>query len=74
MKFPWVALGMTRLAIQETNGNWQEANVVDDEGSGFTLMSSAFATFIKIQGTPQTLESDGAGGVLNQYRTRGVQF
>ncbi|XP_045032663.1 uncharacterized protein LOC123474519 [Daphnia magna] len=69
-----VALGMMRLKIQAADGTWQEANVFVDEGSDSTLMRSAFATSLKIQGTPQILEIDGAGGVVNQYRSRRIQF
>ncbi|XP_059350988.1 uncharacterized protein LOC132087913 [Daphnia carinata] len=65
---------MMRLEIQAADGNWRLANVFIDEGSDSTLMRSAFATSLKIKGTSQILEIDGAGGVVNRHRSRRVQF
>ncbi|XP_057380659.1 uncharacterized protein LOC130703054 [Daphnia carinata] len=69
-----VALGMMGLEIQAADGDWRLANVFIDEGSDSTLLRSAFATSLKIKGTSQILEIDGAGGVVNRHRSRRVQF
>jgi hypothetical protein len=59
-----VALGMLRLQVQGNDGSWCFANIFADEGSDTTLVRSAFATALKIRGSPQVLTVDGAGGVV----------
>jgi hypothetical protein len=57
-----VALGMLRLQVQGNNGSLCFANIFADEGSDTTLVLSAFATALKIRGSPQVLTVDGTGG------------
>jgi hypothetical protein len=69
-----VALGMLRLQIQGSDGNWSWASVFADEGSDTTLMRRAFPTSLKIQGSPQILTVDGAGGVVTSYASQLIHF
>jgi hypothetical protein len=69
-----VALGLLRLSVQAADGSWVPANIFADEGSDTTLMRSAFASSLKLQGSPQVLTVDGAGGVIKKYQSHLVEF
>ncbi|XP_057380669.1 uncharacterized protein LOC130703066 [Daphnia carinata] len=69
-----VALGMLRLQVQGSDGGWCWANIFTDEGSDTTLVRSAFATSLKIRGSPQVLTVDGAGGVVTRYPSELIHF
>jgi hypothetical protein len=65
---------MMRLHVQSADGNWILANIFADEGSDTTLMRTSFASNLKLQGPSQVLTVDGAGGVINRYQSKRVQF
>ncbi|EFX75868.1 hypothetical protein DAPPUDRAFT_249870 [Daphnia pulex] len=69
-----VALGMLKLSVQSADGNWVPANIIADEGSDTTLIRTAFASCLKLQGPPQVLTVDGVGGVIDRYQSERVQF
>jgi hypothetical protein len=69
-----VAMGMLRLPVMAEDGSWVLANIFIDEGSDSTLMRSAFAKALKLRGPPQFLTVDGAGGIVNRYRSNRIQF
>jgi hypothetical protein len=69
-----VTLGMLKLSVQSADGNWVLANIIADEGSDTTLIRTAFATRLKLQGLPQVLKVDGVGGVIDRYQSERVQF
>jgi hypothetical protein len=69
-----VALGMLRLQVQGNDGSWCFANIFADEGSDTTLERSAFATALKVRGSPQVLTVDGAGGVVTSYPSELIHF
>ncbi|KAI9552585.1 hypothetical protein GHT06_020447 [Daphnia sinensis] len=69
-----VALGVLRLQVQGSDGSWCWANIFADEGSDTTLVRSAFATSLKIRGSPQVLTVDGAGGVVTSYPSELIHF
>jgi hypothetical protein len=65
---------MLKLSVQSADGNWVLANIIADEGSDTTLIRTAFATRLKLQGLPQVLKVDGVGGVIDRYQSERVQF
>lgn len=72
--FRSMTLGMLRLKVQNHDRSWRMANVFIDEGSDTTLMRSAFAVALNIQGHSQVLTVDGAGGLVTRHRSKRVQF
>jgi hypothetical protein len=69
-----VALGILRLNVQAAGGSWIPANIFADEGSDTILMRTAFASSLKLQSPSQVLTVNGAGGVINRYQSKRVQF
>jgi hypothetical protein len=60
--------------VQAADGSWIAANVFANEGSDTTLMRTAFASSLKLQGSSQVLTVDGTGGVINKNQSKLVQF
>ncbi|XP_057378039.1 uncharacterized protein LOC130700052 [Daphnia carinata] len=69
-----VVMGMVRLNVITEDGSVFPANVFVDEGSDTTLIREDFAHRLKLRGDRQILAVDGAGHVVNHYRSRRVDI
>lgn len=49
-------------------------NILVDEGSDSTLMTSSFARKLSLQGKAQILEVDGVGGEITRHKSKRVKF
>ena len=69
-----VILGTLSLQVRAEDGRWLTINAFMDEGSDTTLMRSGLATVLKLQGPRQIMVVEGAGGVVNRYPSRALEF
>ncbi|KZS22068.1 Uncharacterized protein APZ42_010962 [Daphnia magna] len=70
-----VNLGMIRLEIRSGDGRSSSmVNILVDEGSDSTLMTSSFARKLSLQGKAQILEVDGVGGEIIRHKSKRVKF
>lgn len=65
---------MMRLPVLAKDGSWISANIFIDEGSDSTLVQLAFRHRLNIRGARRILDVDGAGGVVNRYRSFQIQL
>ncbi|XP_057376361.1 uncharacterized protein LOC130697472 [Daphnia carinata] len=65
---------MIRLDVLDAERNIVKANAFLDEGSDSTLFRDGFISRLRINGTPQALTVEGAGGVLRKYTSRRIQL
>ncbi|XP_045023365.1 uncharacterized protein LOC123467557 [Daphnia magna] len=65
-----IAMGMLRLEVLDRKGRPISANVFIDEGSNSSLMRQGFARAFKLEGKPQVLAVEGAGGVISHYQSQ----
>ena len=63
-----VALGVIRVEAYASDGSLQEVNVMFDEGADTTLFREGLINSLKLVGTKQKLNIDGAAGV----QTKGI--
>ncbi|KAI9551057.1 hypothetical protein GHT06_007663 [Daphnia sinensis] len=70
-----VNLGMIRLEIRSGDGRSSSmVNILVDEGSDSTRMTSSFARRLGLQGKAQILEVDGVGGEITRHKSNRVKF
>ena len=70
-----VNLGMIRLEIRSGDGRSSSmVNILVDEGSDSTLMTSSFAKKMSLRGKAQILQVDGVGGEITHHKSKRVQF